>query len=290
MAIGEFSKLVQTIHKIKKQEIILPIARMHAVVFALTVGDDLSLRSSLVGPGNYDKEIIKLIYDHTEFVTTDNSPKINYEKFLASVSNIDKICLLWALYKSTYETLGEREVACPKPGCDTKIRSKINLSELIQNDTFTPWEIDTPFYDYVYPIQINYEGWIYTIDLRLQSIRDNNRMLSMLSTQDLQKNMSASGALFSKSQLLGLMTKRIGIKQNDDSEISTNELHEIMDAYDNYIPLVISDEIISKYNEHFTKYVPKFYKMLKCDSCGHEFKYEVDIESEFFRRSILNET
>ena len=83
MALSEFLKMMQTISSIKKQEVPLPIARKSAVVNPLKVGDDLALRSSLVSPVNYDKDLTRLLYNHTEIMENEDKPLIkeNFELF-----------------------------------------------------------------------------------------------------------------------------------------------------------------------------------------------------------------
>jgi len=73
----------------------------------------------------------------------------------ATMSNIDKICLIWALYKSTYETLGQRNFVCDKENCKTQFKQEILLESLIQEDTFTIWEEDKPFYNFTYDIEVS---------------------------------------------------------------------------------------------------------------------------------------
>ena len=58
---------LKAINRIKRKEIILPIARREAVVSPLSVGDDLILKTALISPVKLDKELMHLLWKHTEF-------------------------------------------------------------------------------------------------------------------------------------------------------------------------------------------------------------------------------
>lgn len=291
MALSEFLKLSEMISNIKKQEVPLPIAKKSAVVGPLRVGDDLSLRSSLVSPVNYDRDLTRLLYNHTEIIEAEGKPfvKENFEYFCATTSNIDKICLMWGLYKTTYETLGKRLIKCDKENCKTEFKEEILLDSLIQEDTFLPWEEDQPFHEFTFPIKVPYEGFIYLFNSRLPSIRDNNRLLSNISIEALQNTFQTIGALFSRAEQIALLVKSISIKPpKQDNAIETENLQEMLIALNNHVPHIVSEEFFKQYRNKFDKYYPKFYTMITCPECSQQIKFEVDLEIEFFRRSIFN--
>ena len=62
----------------------------------------------------------------------------------------------------------------------------------------------------------------------------------------------------------------------------------ILLAFNKHIPWSISETYFKEYNKKFDKYTPKFYTNIPCPKCGMETRVEVDLESEFFRRVILN--
>lgn len=292
--LSSFIDLARVIGDIKKQEIPLPIIKKTVNVSPLLVGDDLSLRTSLSSPATYDKQLIKLLYNHTEM---EDDPKIDLARFSATTSHIDKSCLLWALYKVTYETLSKREVTCPKDNCGeskdekTSFEVEIAVDDLIHEDTFQHWDEELPFYEYLYIIEVPYEGYNYIFHTRLPSISNNNQVISRLSTTIIQRNMEKTGELFTKPEQMTLLTNTIEIKKDDGtiSEKSSN-LDEIIIAFQRYIPSIVSESFFDKYGKRFNKYVPKFYAKLKCPSCGGEFDHTINLEIEFFRRSLLNQT
>lgn len=291
MALSEFLRAAEAVSNIKKQEVPLPIARKSAIVSPLRVGDDLSLRSSLTSPVNYDREMTKLLHQHTEIQEAEGKLiRENFELFCATTSNIDKICLIWALYKTTYETLGKRKFKCDKENCQTEFKEEILLDSLIQEDTFVGWEEDNIFYEYLYPIDVPYDDFIYCFESRLPSIRDNNRLLSNLSIDVLQNNLDSTGAIFSRGEQMALLTKSIAIKKKDGNITDvpkTDNMQEMLIAFKQFVPHIVSEDFFRNYREKFDKYYPKFYTMIKCPGCNNEIRFQIDLEIEFFRRSLL---
>lgn len=293
--ISPFLDAVTKINSVKKVETILPIARKVAHVTPLLVGDDLSLRTSLTSPVGYDREMIQILYNHHEFVEEDKNVKYKYQQFCQEVSNIDKISLLWALYRSTYDTLGskDRKMTCPKDGCKSEFTNTIYLEDLVHEDTYFPWAEELQFHEFVHPIIVNYEAggqtYVYEFLTRLPSIQNNNQLLSMISIDVLQKNLEAIGSIFTKPQQMSLLTKAIRISSTDGSvpTAETADLTEMLMAFQNHIPYIVSEEFFDKYNEQFSKYIPKYYKELECPMCKHKWTMNVDIELEFFRRCLF---
>jgi hypothetical protein len=291
--LSPFLKAAQAIANIKRQEVPLPIAQMQAIVSPLRVGDDLSLRSSLTSPVNYDREMTRMLYDHTEVVLAAGEKPIkeNFERFCATGSNIDKICLIWALYKTTYETLGQRQFKCDKENCKTEFKQEILLDSLIQEDSFTIWDETIPFYNFIYPIEVEYENFIYAFESRLPSIKDNNRLLSNLSIEALQNNLTQTGALFTRREQMTLLSKSVAIYPKGNTNIDdipkTENMQEMLIAFTEYVPYIVSEEFFKKYREKFDKYSPKFYTNIPCPQCNSQIRFQIDLEVEFFRRSLF---
>jgi len=291
--LSSFLKEVATISRIKKQEIILPIARAQALVSSLRVGDDLGLRTSITSPVNYDRDMSKLLYELTDIVYAEGEvpKKENFEKFCGTISNIDKICLIWGLYKSSYDTLGERTLKCEKENCKTVFKQEITLESLIQEDTFTIWDEDKPFYNFIYDIQVPYLDYIYLFETRIPSIRDNNRLLSNISVNALQNNLNQTGSLFTRREQLTLLSKSVAVVPKGNSTSAndiprTENMQEMLLAFTEYVPSIVSEGFFEEYNKKFDKYYPKFYTNVPCSNCGNLIKFEIDLEIEFFRRSL----
>ena len=278
-----------SIKNIRQSEVILPIARLQAMVSSLLLGDHTSLKTALISPQLYDREMIKCIHNHTTILGVQEESgkeiKYSYDDLTSKISNIDKVCLIWALFKSTYNTLGKREVQCNK--CKSKNEYLITLDELIQEDTFTVWPSELPhFTEYTHTIEVPYDNnYVYIFDTFIPSIQRNNQILGMITIEKLQENLETNSVL-SSSEQLGVVVKKLTIKQDDKVLASSSNLIDILAVLDAAIPSEVSEDVQDKYNKEFNKYQPKFYTNLGC-SCGNSIKHTIDIESDFFRRALL---
>lgn len=295
--ITPFLDIASKMCTVKTTETVLPIAKKVCYVNPLLVGDDLELRSSLTSPVGYDRSLIQLLYKHTLISEETGNVKPEFTKFCTELSNFDKLSLIWALYKSTYETLArQKKIKCTNKaiGCQNEITTDINLDELIHDDTYTPWdEVDAEgneisFTAFRYPVHITFNDIVYSFNTRLPSIQDNNIMLGAISTDVLQKNLDTIGSVFTRPQQMCLLVDamRIASSNNSFEPVETTNPQEIMLTLQSYIPFTVAEEFFKQYNEKFDKYVPKFYKEVTCPVCGHVFNHNVDLEIEFFRRSV----
>ena len=286
----DFLKVAEALSSVKKQETTLPIAMKEAIVTPLLVGDDVALRTSLISPANYDKELIKLLYKHSEILDNGDPIKTNLQQFMGNLSNIDKVCLIWAIYKATYDTLGKRPIKCGGSNCDNEYNHEVKLDDLIQEDTFFPWDKDVPFNQYVHDIAIPYTGhYVYIFTSKLPSIADNNRILSLVPVDALQRTLETTGDLFTRSERLTLLVEKIAIEPKSDPKkrVESRSMQEILRAFDHFIPYDVAEKFLIEYSNEFDKYVPSFYTMVECPKCGEPNRLEVELEVELFRRIIL---
>ncbi|MEO5348935.1 MAG: hypothetical protein H7836_04750 [Magnetococcus sp. YQC-3] len=94
---GALSRL-KNFNAIRQRQVILPIAKIRAMVSPLTVRDDLSLRTMVVSVDNYDRILSEILYRHTDFVDMNlpNGETFNFEvkptleQFLTMISDFDK--------------------------------------------------------------------------------------------------------------------------------------------------------------------------------------------------------
>jgi hypothetical protein len=299
---SQFLDKAKQILEIKKFQVAMPVARKAGTITPLVVGDDLGLRTSLVNPQAYDREMIKLLHKHVIFNNEDKDEKPKYDDFVKKISNYDKMCLIWGLYKTTYETLGKRLIKCENEMCKNEFEREIEVKELLHDDTMTVWEETdssgelVPFHDYTYQIVVPFDigdpnGKVeYVFDTKIPTIDENNKVLGLLTTDDIQRNLQGSGTLFSLPEQMTLLTKSITIRPSYDhtQSVSTSSLQEITIAFNTSIPRVISDEFVKKYNEKFEKYQPNFYISGECPVCKTKFKKTINIEIEFFRRCLFD--
>jgi hypothetical protein len=284
---NSFLNIALSIKDIRKTEMLLPIARRTAIVTPFLLGDHQVLKTAILSPQSYDREMFKCLYKHTQIYNDGVEEKYSYDELIAKTSNIDKLCLLWACYKSTYEHLGVREIACEK--CGNKSKYKITLDELIdhpEQDAITIWEeASVPFYEYIYPIIIPYDEYEYVFDTSIPSIQKYNQVLGHISTAKIERNLKANSVL-SGSEELAVLINKITIRKGGADITTSDKLQEILIVLETAIPSQISEDLQYQYAQRFEKYYPKFYTRLSCLSCKHDTKYNVDIETEFFRRIL----
>lgn len=292
--LSPFLNAISVIKNIKKQEIILPIAQRQGTITPLFVGDDLSLRTAITSPVIYDRDMIKLLYNHIDIIEPAleenvKAKKLNFEKFKTTFSNIDKSCMMWGLYKATYETMGTRKIKCEKENCDAEWDVEILLDDIMHDDSITLWDKEVPFYEYEYQINKEYEGYLYTFFVSLPSMARNNAILSSVSTEAIQYNIEKLGSSFSKTENLGLITKKLKFGLIDgapESYVESSSLTDILIASRDYVPEIVCEHVFKEYEKEFGKFNPKFYKKMNCPVCETEVIHKIDLELSFFLRTV----
>jgi len=292
--------VLNQISNIKKIEVILPIAGKIAMVTPMTVGDDLALKTSILSPANLDMELVNLLYKHTEFVEPqiadgENSGgekkfiKPKAQTFISELSHIDKLSLLWAIYKATYESLGKRKIRCDK--CGEEWEEEILLDDIIQEDTYTLLETEKqPFTTYVEKITIPLdENNMLEFTVRIPSIKNHNNILAMITKDKIESNLEKIRSTLDATEMIALFTKTLAVypKNRPEERTETSSIQEILAALNTHINLTTAKQFTKEYDEKFGKYAIKFYKKSKCQ-CGNEIKIPVDIDYEFFLRGLLD--
>ena len=293
---NNFLKVALAIKDIKKSEMVLPIAKINAITTPFLLGDHQALKTAMMSPQNYDKELIKCLYKHSQFFdengveikkkTDDNREvKLSFDDIQSRISNIDKIFLVWSCYNSTYGTLGIREIECEQ--CKKKNKYKITLEELIRPDTMTLWDRETPFNETVDTIACSYgDEYEYVFECYIPTIKKYNQVLGFISIDKIRENLE-SNTVLSESEDLAVQIKTIIIKKKGEEIARSNNIQEVLTVLESAIPTKVTEEFKKKYTDLYQKFIPKFYTLLKCDECEHENKYFVDIETEFFRRILF---
>jgi len=275
---------------IKKVEISLPIAMYPGYITPLLVGDDLAIRTSLTSPVNHDREMNKLLFNHLEIYDPEDSTKKinwNFEQFVNYISNIDRLFMFWGMYKATYDSI-KRKVKCESPECNYEYEILMNMDDLIHEDTIVPWEEDKPFYEFVYPIEIPYENMTFTFNTWIPNLKRNNNLLNLIPLNVIQKNLEQINAVFTQPENMTLLTKSVKITDsNTKRSVESDKIQEILATFRSIVPKSVAEEFFERYGLKFDKYSPKFYFISTCPSCAKENKYFMDLEFEFFRRSIL---
>lgn len=309
----DFYRTLSQISKLKRKELVLPIASKEVVVSPLTVGDDISLKTAILSPVRLDLELLKLLWKHTDVWFRDGELKevaptrgrkkkqelealaggvykqIKDSEFYSTISYFDKIVLMWGIYLVTYGTLGEREFSCQ--ACQEKFKVEMNLDDTLHEDSLTFFDEDVPFNDFIVPVEIDFaDDYKLRFDTRIPSMADYNRLMRLISIEELQNNLEKIRSQFNMEQLMTLYTKKLTlIKKSDGTSITeAASPQEILTSLKDFVSIEIIDKFLVDYNKNFSKYNVNFYKEVECPFCKEKNRLGVDIEWEFFRRQLPN--
>lgn len=304
---------LSAINKIKRKEIVLPIAKKEVVVTPLSVGDDIALKTAIVSPVRLDAEIMKLLWTHTDFwKSEDEINRENYklntkaakdeliqtggvyykpkeQEFYKTISYFDKLVLIWAIYLITYGTLGEREFECENEDCKCKFKVDLDLEDTIHDDSLTLFDQDVPFTEYRIPISIDYSSdHILEFETKIPSMADYNRLMRLIPVSELQNNLEKINNQFSLEQLMTLYTSKMSLyrKDNPDVREESTDMQEILSCLRDTVNLNIAETFMREYIQNFSKYSVKFYKDIECPNCHKIHNVGVDVELELFRKQL----
>ena len=256
MAVELYHALKQ-INRIRRKEIVLPIARREVVVSPLSVGDDLILKTALISPVKLDKELMYLLWQHTEFwFPSENVQPVQQseakdgvqmppqnrgrkkkfksqeeedksggryksipeQEFYNTISYFDKLVLIWGIYNVTYGTLGTQTITCQN--CQKEFDIEVVVDDTLHEDSMTLWEEDKPpFNKYTESIEIPLnEEYMLEFSVCIPSMADFNRLLSLVPTSEIQNNLETIRSEFNTEQLMTLYTKRLSVYAKDKPE------------------------------------------------------------------------
>jgi len=281
---------LESLSKIRQREVYCPITKVTAINSPLVASDDLMLKTTMSSIGTYDRELCKIIYKHTSFPDIeDQGEKISFEQFVDNMSYLDRQVLLWGIFDSTYGSLGKREIECPH--CQNKFEDDIHSKELLQDDSLVGWEHDASFkeYEFIVPIEVDTESIKKIVFItQLPSIKQHLDVINLLPDDKVQNNFEQFGALFSKVEELTSVATAVKIYKTEDDE-NPDVITAKKDIYfiiNEFILLSMVTDVLTKFNDHFSKYIPSFKKPYTCGECGKDFDFFVDMEISLFRRFL----
>lgn len=302
------------INKIKKRELVLPIAKKQVVVYPLSVGDDIALKTAIISPVKLDAEVMKLLWEHTDFwrseeeIAEDESkkPKSRSKKqelaktggvyykpkepeFYSTLSYFDKLVLIWGIYLVTYGTLGEREITCSNEECGNKFMVDMDLEDTLHEDSLTIFDKDVPFTEYKVPYKVEYnKDFMLEFQTRIPSMADYNRLIRLIPVSEMQKNLENISNQFNLEQLMTLYTSNLAVypKADPTQKEESNSPQEILSCLRDTINIDIGEKFMKEYLNNFSKYSVNFYKDIECPVCHKHTKVGVDLELELFRKQL----
>ena len=228
-------QLLGEINKIKRKELVLPIARKEVVVYPLSVGDDISLKTAIVSPVKMDAELMRLLWTHTEFwrsadeiaANSDLTPKSATKKkeleekggiyyrpkeneFYSNISYFDKLVLEWGVFLVTYGTLGKRKITCDE--CKNEFEVDMDIDDTWQEDSVKIFEEEVPFTKFEIPITIPYNNdFNIEFTTHIPSMADYNKLMRMVPVSELQSNLESISTQFNLEEMMTLYTKKLAI-------------------------------------------------------------------------------
>ena len=281
-----FSALTQLANS-KRHEFIMPLINQRIVATQLLVGDDIQLRTSLVSPDLYEREITKLVYNHIEFID-EQIKKPDFETFLRTITHIDRQSAVWAIVNASYDTLGSQTLVCPN--CKYKFEDNITYDELIQPGTLTAWQETTPVsqftIDHIETVDTEQIDSI-KFKLYIPVIQKRIDLMNFIGIDKINHNFEQTKSLFSDSENMTLITALIELKFKTGQTQSITSMQEIHMVYKSYIPQGISKNVLTTFDDKLGKYANRFYKPYKCSKCSYDFDYSVDPEKTLYENFFI---
>lgn len=281
---NSFSAL-EALSKIKQREVPCPIIKQRALTTSLMTIDDMTLKTTIAAPDLYDVELTKLVHRHTNFPEINEQLSVN--TFMENLSYIDRKCLIWGIFASTYGTLGKIDITCPY--CEYTFNDEVKAEDLIQPDSITPWDKDVPFKEYICKLEhiCNIEG-LYKIefDISLPTIAQHLAIMHLIPADKLRENFNRFGNVFSRTEDVSSIIRALRVFKieddiNPETYVTPKDIHKVVTLF---LTMDISDAVLNKYNEEFSKYTPVFKKPYTCSECGNNFDYVADPEASLFRQ------
>jgi len=283
---------LSSINEIRNHEIYCPIAKVRGLMSPLHASDDMKLKTMIVSIDLYDQELSALLYNHCRFPELESQNiTVSWKDFLEGMSYLDRQVMLWGLFAATYKTLDPQTISCPY--CSNEITDTIHANDLLQDDSLVQWEHSDPFTEYTFPIEYVIESETSAIDkvvfhTQLSNISRHIELLGIIPSEKLRQNYEKSNSLFSSTEELTSVTTKFEIVYKDPEKESfvTDNLRQIHMLIQTQVTLDVSEDVLEKFDDHFNKYVPRFYKKYECSTCKRDFTYNVNLELSFFRRFL----
>lgn len=294
-ALDAFKKL-EANYKLKQRQIYCPTSNIRALTTGLTTGDDLTLKTMVASPDLYNRELVNLVFKHSEFPDLEKKPSFEY--FITSMSDFDKRSLLLGIFISTFGTFGKQTITCPN--CKNEFNDTINADELIQDDfAQTLWDKEIPFSQYSLPVEIpmnNEEIEKVVFHTSIPTIKQHFEVMKMVNKDSIKSNFEKFGQMFSKTEELTLVTRSISIHSANNTIMEEggeqpkvnppmvlDKVRDIHIALNDFITFETINEVVNQFNDEFAKYNPKFRKPYECVECLHRWDFHIDVETALFR-------
>jgi len=263
-------------HKeINSQEVSLVILKDKAILDPITGEDEMHLKSGNFTLSTFIKKFNEVLFEKTKFAKTKIK---DFPEFLSKLTPQDKSLLVYALSLSSFDNLGTIGTVCEH--CEEKTPVDIKPAELWHSDSAPKiWDLSKDPFAYK-NIQTFLDGNLeFEITLPTEDYR-----LKIMDIMD-KRNELKDGS-FGIIESISFLTTKITVKGKEDKVLTDLE-SEILPFLQN-LPLKIKDIVLAEVDlTIFDKYMPNFYQEAPCTKCHKINKVSVNIESTFFRKSLL---
>jgi len=276
---------INSISNINAQETDLVILKEKVLVTPITGKEEQVLKTENVTLNTFIKNFNKLLYNKCQF--QDGSKITSYEVFLEKLTPQDKALLIYALSLSTFENLGTVGHVCEH--CEEKYPVDIKTEELWHDDSApAPWDLTkgkkSPF-DYINTQSLLDGNLIF--NLKLPTEKDRLNLMDYLEDK-VEQNMDSNNGIFGIIETISFLTSSIIVpNDNGTDEVLEDLENEILPFLQN-LPFKIKDVVLNEIDlTIFDKYMPNLYQDSVCTRCHKANKIPVNIETSFFRKSLL---
>jgi len=276
---------INSLSNINAQETDLVILKEKVSVSPITGKEEQILKTGNVTLNTFIKNFNKLLYDKCQFPA--GSKITSYEVFLEKLTPQDKALLIYALSLSTFENLGTVGHICEH--CEEKFPVDIKPEELWHDDSVpAPWDLTkgkkSPF-DYICTQKLLGGNLIF--NLKLPTEKDRLKLMDFLEGK-IEKNMESNNGIFGIIETISFLTSSIIVPNDDGEDEVLEDLENEIIPFLQNLPFKIKDIVLNEIDlTIFDKYMPKLYQIASCTRCHKSNKIPVNIETSFFRKSLL---
>jgi len=275
---------VSQLAKINAQETDLVILREKVEITPLAGDEEQALKTGNITLTTFIKNFNKLLFSKLNL--SEDSKLKDYETFLKKLTPQDKALIIYAFSLSSFNKLGTLGHICEH--CDEEYPVDVIPEELWHDDSAPePWDKKEDPFEYV-ETQHFLDGAL-QIDFKLPTEFDRIKLMDMLENQ-VKNNLDSTGNTFSVLDTIAFFCASIRIIDAENGKVSqelTDLTKEIFPFLHN-LPAKVKDGIYETVDlEIFDKYMPKLYQVSKCNRCHKTNNVKINIETEFFRKSVL---
>jgi len=260
------------------QETDLIMIKGKARIRPLTGFEEQQLKSANTSLNTFLKAFDKVLYEVIE-----NKEELDIESFndfLEKLTPQDKALMIYALALNSFSKLGDVPVLCEE--CNHEYPAEVKPEELLHSDSITKtWDKDIPFEDY--SVTQTFMNGAIEIEIGIPTEAKRIRIMDLI-----QNKKGKAEDNFLMIDTILFFSKKITIKTSKKGKgTELIDIESELFPFIENLPAKIKDEILEDMDlTVFDDYMPRFYQESRCPQCTHINKSDVNIENDFFRKSL----